>query len=71
MQLYRLLFWARSNLPLIKALLLAALQACDDLVKDELAGRLMPQVIMPGHDLCRIGDPADCLWILQTGNLSH
>lgn len=28
---------------------------------------LVPEVVLPGHDLCEVGDPADCLWILQSG----
>jgi CRP-like cAMP-binding protein len=39
----------------------------DDLAKMELAGVLTPQVVLPSHDLCRAGDPADSLWILQSG----
>jgi hypothetical protein len=47
----------------------AAAQACNDAVKDDLASRLTPEVVMPGHDLCKFGDPATCLWILQSGTL--
>ena len=28
---------------------------------------LTPEVVLPGHNLCEAGDPADCLWILQSG----
>ena len=32
-----------------------------------LAASLRPRAVLPGHDLCRAGDPADCMWILQSG----
>lgn len=32
-----------------------------------LAASLRPVAVLPGHDLCRAGDPAECMWILQTG----
>lgn len=39
--------------------------------KTRLAARLTPQMVPPGHDLCQEGDDADCMWILQEGDLSH
>lgn len=30
---------------------------------------LVPEVVLPGHNLCEAGDPADCLWILQSGGV--
>lgn len=44
-------------------------QGLDALSKMELAAKLIPQVVLPSHDLCRAGDPADSLWILQSGTL--
>ena len=32
-----------------------------------LAASLRPRAVLPGHDLCRAGDPAECMWILQSG----
>ncbi|KAL3152951.1 hypothetical protein ABBQ38_011980 [Trebouxia sp. C0009 RCD-2024] len=37
--------------------------------KTRLAARLSPQMIPPGHDLCQEGDDADCMWILQEGEV--
>ena len=28
---------------------------------------LVPEVLLPGHNLCEVGDSAGCLWILQSG----
>ncbi len=33
----------------------------------ELAAVVTPVVVLPSHDLCRSGDRADCLWLLQDG----
>ncbi|CAL5221214.1 g3363 [Coccomyxa viridis] len=41
----------------------------DSHTKEELAAVLTPEVVLPGHHLCEAGDPADCLWILQSGVL--
>lgn len=30
-------------------------------------GRLTPESIPAGHDICKEGDDADCLWLLQEG----
>ncbi len=43
------------------------LQELDDHTKKDLAAVLVPKVVLPGHNLCEVGDPADCLWILQSG----
>lgn len=43
------------------------MQGCDARVQLDLASRLSPQVVLPGHDLCREGEAADCFWILQSG----
>lgn len=32
-----------------------------------LSASLRPRAVFSGHDLCRAGDAADCMWILQTG----
>ncbi|DBA70723.1 TPA: hypothetical protein ACH3X2_012094 [Trebouxia sp. C0005] len=37
--------------------------------KTRLAARLTPQMVPPGHDLCQEGDDADCMWILQEGEV--
>ncbi len=42
-------------------------QELDDQTKKDLAAVLVPEVVLPGHNLCEVGDPADCLWILQSG----
>ncbi len=50
----------------------ACLATCSQLpegAKTRLAARLTPQMVPPGHDLCQEGDDADCMWILQEGNL--
>ena len=58
-------------LTLMHCLLLAELgsitQDLDGPTKEELAAVLTPEVVLPGHNLCEAGDPADCLWILQSG----
>eukprot|EP00878_Enallax_costatus_P020054 GHUV01021184.1.p1 GENE.GHUV01021184.1~~GHUV01021184.1.p1 ORF type:complete len:549 (+),score=143.41 GHUV01021184.1:1031-2677(+) len=38
-------------------------------VKEQLASRLVPVEVAPGHELCREGDEADCLWLLQEGEM--
>lgn len=45
-------------------------QGLDEVTKMELAAVLTPVVVLPSHDLCRAGDHADCLWLLQDGALS-
>ena len=42
-------------------------QELNEETKENLAGILGPEVVLPGHTLCEAGDPADCLWILQSG----
>ena len=32
-----------------------------------VAGRLIPESVPAGHDICREGDDAECLWLLQEG----
>eukprot|EP00884_Botryococcus_braunii_P020912 jgi/Botrbrau1/7504/Bobra.0095s0040.1 len=41
----------------------------DAVTKELLAGCLQARPLLPGHDLCRPGDPANCLWILQKGTI--
>lgn len=45
------------------------LQELSPAAKHQLAGRMVPRLIIMGHDLCRQGDLADRLWILQEGAL--
>ena len=35
-----------------------------------LATSLRARAVLPGHDLCRAGEEADCLWILQSGQMA-
>ncbi len=35
-----------------------------------VTSRLKPVSLPAGHDLCKVGDCADCLWILQDGELA-
>lgn len=42
-------------------------QGLDEATKMEMAAVLSPVVVLPSHDLCRAGDRADCLWLLQDG----
>ena len=43
------------------------LQQLRPAAKHQLAGRMVPRFIITGHDICRQGDLADKLWILQEG----
>ena len=43
------------------------LQQLSPAAKHQLAGRMVPRFIITGHDICRQGDLADKLWILQEG----
>ena len=50
----------------------ACLSLCLHFVQNERAlkvfvGRLTPESIPAGHDICKEGDDADCLWLLQEG----
>lgn len=42
-------------------------QVLDDECKRLLIARLKPCSIPAGHDLCREGMDADCLWIIEEG----
>ena len=35
----------------------------------QLAAGLKPRVVPAGQDICRPGEPCDCLWVLQKGTL--
>ena len=44
-------------------------KALDSGAREMLCSALQPRPLLPGHDLCHPGDKANCLWILQKGNI--
>ncbi|KAK9813287.1 hypothetical protein WJX72_011893 [[Myrmecia] bisecta] len=37
--------------------------------RERIAGKVRPRMVSPGFDLCEQGDEAECLWILQEGEI--
>ncbi|KAK9812616.1 hypothetical protein WJX72_000666 [[Myrmecia] bisecta] len=37
--------------------------------RERIAGKVHPRMVSPGHDLCEQGEEADCMWILQEGDI--
>lgn len=52
----------------VRCIALVHWQGLDDVTKMELAAVLTPVVVLPSHELCKVGDRADCLWLLQDGS---